>query len=90
MNYIDKLLKKDIYPNEIINEFYLSPVSTDDFEQYSEEELELATDRLIMILNNAKIEDIITIIEANRTRISEITPANIPQFSNIDSINECL
>ena len=59
-------------------------------EQYSEEELEVATDRLIMVLNNAKIEDIITIIEANRTRMSEITPANIPQFSNIDSINEVL
>ena len=90
MNYIDKLLKQDIYPHEILNDFYLSPVLSEDLKKYTEVELELATDRLISILIGTKVEDILIVIEANRNRIVEITSANIPQFSNIDAINEVL
>lgn len=90
MNYIDKLLVNDIYPNEIINDFYLSPILMEDHIRYTDEELDMATDKLIEVLNGTSIENIITIIEANRNRIAEITPANIPQFSSIDSINEVL
>lgn len=90
MNYVDKLLVNDIYPNEIINDFYLSPIPMEDYDRYTDEELAMVTDKLIKVLNGTSIENIVTVIEANRNRIAEITPANIPQFSNIDSINEVL
>ena len=35
MNYIDKLLEHEVYPNEIIKLFYMCPVSAETFEQYS-------------------------------------------------------
>lgn len=90
MNYVDKLLEEEIYPNEIIKLFYLFPVSTEKYTTYSEEQLIEATDKLIDILKGTSIENIINIIEANRERIAEITPANIPQFSSIDAINDVL
>lgn len=90
MNYIDKLLEDEIYPNEIIKLFFLFPMSVEELEQYSEEQLSEAIDKLIDILKRTSIENIVNIIEANRDNIAEITPANIPQFSNIDAINDVL
>jgi hypothetical protein len=90
VNYIDKLLEEIIYPNEIIKLFYLSPISTETFKKYKVAQVEVATDKLIGLLKGVCIENIINIIEANRERIVDITPANIPQFSNIDSINDVL
>ena len=37
MNYIDKLLEHEVYPNEIIKLFYMCPVSAETFEEYSKE-----------------------------------------------------
>lgn len=90
MNYIDKLLDKMIYPNEIIKLFYLEPVSIENFKKYTEDNLEIAIDRLIDVLQGTSIENIINIIESNREMIATITPANIPQFSKISSINDVL
>ena len=90
MNYIDKLLEDLIYPNEIIKLFYLSPVSSENLEKYTAEQLEVAMKILIDVLKRVSIEDIINIIETNREKIAKITPANIPQFSSIDSINDVL
>lgn len=90
MNYIDKLLEDEIYPNEIIKLFFLFPMSVEELEQYSEEQLSEAIDKLIDILKKTTVENIVNVIEANRDKIAEITPANIPQFSNIDAINDVL
>lgn len=90
MNYIDKLLEETIYPNEIIRLFYLCPVSMETINSYTKEQLESTTEKLIDILNGVSIESILTIIEANREDIAEITPANIPQFSSIEAINDVL
>ena len=90
MNYIDKLLEHEVYPNEIIKLFYMCPVSAETFEQYSKEQLSEAIKKLIDILKGTTIENIVNIIEANRDKIAEITPANIPQFSNIEAINDVL
>ena len=51
MNYIDKLLEHEVYPNEIIKLFYMCPVSAETFEQYSKEQLSEAIKKLIDILN---------------------------------------
>lgn len=90
MNYIDKLLEEMVYPNEIIKLFYMSPVSAETYATYTEEQLTVAVSKLINVLNGTSIENIINIIESNRDMIAEITPANIPQFSSIDSINDVL
>lgn len=90
MNYIDKLLEEMVYPNEIIKLFYMSPVSAETYATYTEEQLTVAVSKLINVLNGTSIENIINIIESNRDMIAEITPANIPQFSSINSINDVL
>lgn len=90
MNYIDKLLEETIYPNEIIRLFYLCPVSAETFNSYTKEQLEIVMEKLIDILKKASVENILTILEANREDIAKITPANIPQFSSIESINDVL
>lgn len=90
MNYIDKLLEDMIYPNEIIKLFYLYPVSAETYATYTEEQLTIAVNKLVEVLKGARIENILNIIESDRENIAEITPANIPQFSNIESINDVL
>lgn len=90
MNYIDKLLKEIVYSNEIIKLFYLYPVLVETYATYTEEQLAIAIDKLVDILKGTSIENILNVIESDREKIAEITPANIPQFSNIESINDVL
>lgn len=90
MNYIDKLLEDRIYPNEIIKLFYLYPASDEIYATYTEEQLMIAINKLVGILKRASIENILNIIESDRENIAEITPANIPQFSSVESINDVL
>ena len=89
MNYIDKLLEEKIYPNEIVRLFYLFPMTKQELLSYGEQ-LRTAYSKLIDVLEAVSIETIVDIIEANRDLIGEITPANIPQFSNLMSINDVL
>lgn len=90
MNYIDKLLEDMIYPNEIIRLFYLYPVSAETYATYTEDQLTIAVNKLVEVLKGTSIENILNIIESDRENIAKITPANIPQFSSIESINDVL
>lgn len=90
MSYIDEILNESIYQNEIIKLFYLSPVPYEELKLYTNEQLNIVAQKIIDILKTISIDNIISIIEANKAEIAEITSANIPQFSNIDSINDVL
>lgn len=90
MNYIDKVLGDSVYKNEIIKLFYLFPVSKDDISRYTDTQLEQVARVLISIIKETSIEDIVDIIEASKENIAELTSANIPQFSNIELINDVL
>lgn len=90
MSYIDEILNESIYQNEIIKLFYLSPVPSEELKVYTDEQLNIVGEKIIDILKAISIDNIISIIEANKAEIAEITSANIPQFSNINSIDDVL
>lgn len=90
MNYIDKILEGSIYRNELIKLFYLFPVNRGELTKYTNNQLETVATSLIDIIKDTSIENIVDIIEANRESIACLTPANIPQFSNIEIINDVL
>ena len=89
MNYIDKILK-GTDRNEIIKLFFLFPVSQQESSNYTDIQLEQVAKNLFTIIHNTSVEAIIDIIEANKECISDLTSANIPQFSNIELINDVL
>lgn len=90
MSYIDEILNESIYQNEIIKLFYLFPVSNEELKVYTDDQLNIVAEKIIEILKVVSVDNIISIIEANKAEIPEITTANIPQFSNINSIDDVL
>lgn len=90
MSYIDEILNNSVYELEILRLFYLEQISSFEIRNLSDEQLETVAIRLFEILKKTRIEDIIQMIESNRNYIHGITAANIPQFSNVNLINDVL
>ena len=89
-SYIDKILGDRIYDHEILRLFYLHPVDVIEQEKYTDGELQRVAAYLLKIINRTSAKKIIDIIESDATSIKEISAKNIPQYSNIDSIDDVI
>lgn len=87
--YIDELLKEEIDYNEVLTLFFLDNFNYE-YRKYTDNEREKSTNRLINILEDVSTENIIKLIDSNKDKIKDINPGNIPQFSNLSSINDVL
>ena len=64
--------------------------SNDSFENANNTMSEIAANSLMNLLLDIKMADIIDFINENDELIGQITPANIPQYSNIDDVSSII
>lgn len=89
-NYIDKIISNSIYKQEILRLFYLQPVSEEEVKKYEQESLKRVAQYMLHLIAETPTSDIIDTIEGDATDIGEITTQNIPQFSNLDAVEDVI
>lgn len=89
-NYIDKILEKSIYKQEVIRLFYLNSVSVDDCKKYDEDSLKRVAQYMLRIIGETPVKEIMDSIESDASNIQEITTQNIPQYSRLDAVEKVL
>lgn len=89
MDYIDLLMNEEYNIQDVIRLFY-SSYDDDILNNHSEEEFINISGKLLAALQQYSIDEVIDILDDGTDMLPLINPANIPQFSDINSIEPLL